>query len=81
MAQDAAYQSQQEIADLQAQVAAMQAQQVQAAVPPAPPPVAAPPMGGGSDMMSQLQQLGEMKQAGLLSDEEFQAAKARLLAG
>ena len=31
------------------------------------------------DLMAQLTKLGEMKQAGLLSDEEFAAAKARLL--
>jgi hypothetical protein len=31
--------------------------------------------------MSQLQQLAGMKQAGLLTEEEFQSAKARLLAG
>jgi hypothetical protein len=29
--------------------------------------------------MAQLAKLGEMKQAGLLSDEEFAAAKAKLL--
>jgi hypothetical protein len=30
-------------------------------------------------MMAQLQQLGQMKEAGLLTDEEFTRAKARLL--
>jgi hypothetical protein len=30
-------------------------------------------------MMSQLQQLADMKGAGLLSEEEFQAAKQKLL--
>ena len=30
-------------------------------------------------MISQLKQLGELKTAGLLSDEEFTAAKAKLL--
>jgi predicted lysophospholipase L1 biosynthesis ABC-type transport system permease subunit len=80
MAQDAAVQSQQEIADLQAQMAAMQAQQVQAAAP-MPQYAPAPAAAGGSDMMGQLQQLAQMKQNGLLSEEEFQAAKARLLGG
>ena len=79
MAQQAAFQSQQDIADLQAQVSSLQSQQVQNAATMAPPPAA--PASGGSDVMSQLQQLGQMKQAGLLSDEEFQAAKARLLGG
>jgi hypothetical protein len=79
MAQQAAFQSQQDIADLQAQVSSLQSQQVQNT--PMMAPSAAAPAAGGSDVMSQLQQLAQMKQAGLLSDEEFQAAKARLLAG
>ncbi|MDB4623309.1 SHOCT domain-containing protein [bacterium] len=33
----------------------------------------------GSDLASQLQKLAEMKAQGLLSDEEFSAAKAKLL--
>jgi hypothetical protein len=78
MEQQAANQSQQDIADLQAQMTAMQAQQAAAAMPQAAP---APAAAGGSDVMSQLQQLAQMKQNGLLSEEEFQAAKARLLGG
>ena len=31
--------------------------------------------------MTQLTQLGQMKEAGLLTDEEFVAAKAKLLGG
>jgi hypothetical protein len=31
-------------------------------------------------MMAQLQQLAKLKESGILSDEEFQAAKAKLLA-
>lgn len=34
---------------------------------------------GGDDFMARLTKLGEMKQAGLLSDEEFAIAKAKLL--
>jgi len=79
MAQQAALQSQQELADLEAQVSALQSQQVQQAAMMAPP--AAAPAGGGTDVMNQLQQLAQMKQAGLLTDEEFQIAKTRLLAG
>ncbi len=73
-AQQAAFDSQEQIAQMQQQMDAMQAQQVQAAAP-APAPAA-----GGSDMMAQLQQLSQMKESGLLSDEEFNAAKAKLLA-
>jgi hypothetical protein len=38
-----------------------------------------PPSTAGGDMMAQLAKLGEMRQAGLLTDEEFTAAKAKLL--
>lgn len=68
-------------AEQQAQVQ-QQAEQLaaqQAAAPPAPAPAPAAPAAGG-DLMAQLQQLGDMKNAGLLSDEEFAAAKAKLLA-
>ena len=70
-AQQAAFEAQADVAEMQAQMNAMQAQQAAA-------PAAAPP---GNDMMSQLQQLGDMKANGLLTDDEFAAAKARLLAG
>ena len=53
-------------------VAAAQ-QQAQAAPPPA-----APAAGAGIDM-EQLKQLGELHAAGVLNDEEFAAAKAKLL--
>ena len=44
------------------------------------PPAAAPaPAGGGSDLMAQLNQLGALHAQGILSDEEFAAAKAKLL--
>lgn len=66
-----------QVAELQQQVASLQAQQVQDAVP-AP---ATPAPAGGSDLMSQLTQLAQMKDAGILSEAEFEAAKAKLLAG
>jgi hypothetical protein len=50
------------------------AQQQQAAAPPAP--AAAAPAGID---MEQLKQLGELHAAGVLNDEEFAAAKAKLL--
>ncbi len=37
--------------------------------------------GAGTDMIAQLKKLGELHQAGILSNEEFAAAKAKLLAG
>jgi hypothetical protein len=68
----------QELAQLEAQNAAMQQQlAAQQAPPPAAAPVAAP---AGIDM-AQLKQLGELHTAGVLSDEEFAAAKAKVLAG
>ena len=47
-----------------------------------PPPQAAPepPASGGADMLEQLQKLGELKAAGVLTEEEFAAQKARILA-
>jgi Short C-terminal domain len=60
----------QRIADLEQQQAApAQAQQ--------PPPAAAPAQG--PSMLDQLNQLNELHQQGALSDEEFTAAKAKLL--
>lgn len=44
---------------------------------PAPPP----PAPGTNDMLDQLQKLGELKAAGVLTDAEFQAQKAKVLAG
>ena len=79
-AQQAAFDSQQQIAEMQAQMAAMQAQQAAAPPPPpAPAPVAAAP-AAGPDLMSELSKLADLKAAGILTDEEFAAAKAKLLA-
>ena len=74
-AQDAANQPQYEEAP-QPQVVYVQAPA------PAPAPVAAPApaASAGTDMMSQLTQLSQLHNAGVLSDEEFTAAKAKLLA-
>ena len=38
-------------------------------------------LGETGAMIAQLQQLGQLREAGLLSEEEFSAAKAKLLAG
>lgn len=61
--------------EAQQQLAQMQAQQAAAAAAPAPAPAA--PQG---DLMAELQKLADMKAAGILTDEEFAAAKAKLLA-
>ena len=74
--QTAATQAQTDLEQMKAQLAAMQAQQLQAdqaqAIAAAAPPAQ-------SDLITQLQQLTQLKQAGALSEDEFQAAKAKLL--
>jgi hypothetical protein len=48
-----------------------------AAAPVAPAPVAAP--APQVDLMDQLQKLGDLKAQGILTDQEFEAQKAKLL--
>jgi hypothetical protein len=67
-------------------VAASQAAQARAAAPPpAPAPSvaevpAAPAAGGLTDeVIDQLKKLGELRDAGILTDDEFQAKKTQLL--
>lgn len=67
-------------ADERADAEAYRAQQAQAAAYAPPPPQAAPTSGGDTDMIARLKQLGDLYSAGVLSDEEFAAAKAKLLA-
>ncbi len=57
------------------------AQQEEAQQAPAPPVAAAPaPQAGGEQsMIDQLKQLGELKEQGILTEEEFAAQKAKLL--
>ena len=50
---------------------------VQAAPPPAP---AEEPEASTDDLIEQLKKLGELKEAGVLDEAEFQTAKAKLLA-
>ena len=45
----------------------------------APPPQQAPPPDAGPSMADQLQQIATLHQQGVLSDDEFAAAKAKLL--
>ncbi|MGZ4625033.1 MAG: SHOCT domain-containing protein [Kineosporiaceae bacterium] len=62
-----------------------QYEQQQAAAPPpepqyAPPPEPAEPQGADmSDKLAQLKQLGELKEAGVLTEDEFQDQKAKIL--
>jgi len=67
--QQAAYDSQAQISDLQAQINGMQANQS-----------SSPGGANASDVMAQLQQLSTMQAAGLLTPEQFEAAKNKLLA-
>ena len=52
--------------------------QEQAYSEPPPPPAAAP---AGPDRMQQLKDLGDLKAQGVLTDAEFEAEKAKILAG
>ena len=49
----------------------------QYAEPAAPPP--APASSGTDDMIGQLRQLAELRDSGILTDEEFATQKARIL--
>lgn len=66
---EAALQSQAELAAMRQQMAAQPA-------PVAAPAPAAPP---ADDLLGQLERLASLKTAGVLTDEEFLAAKAKLL--
>ena len=77
-AADAQAHSQQQ-ATIQQQAASEQAAQAAAAAPSPPPPAPAP-AASGDDLVASLERLGALHTQGLLTDEEFAAAKARLLA-
>jgi len=57
------------------------AAQAQAAPAPQAAAPALAPAAGEDDVVSQLTQLASMKATGVLSDAEFEAAKAKVLAG
>lgn len=73
-AQEEYEQQQYEAAQQQAQVEATVRDATAPATPPAPPTAPA-----GDDLIAKLQQLAALQQAGVLSAEEFAAAKQRLL--
>ncbi|MET0811492.1 MAG: SHOCT domain-containing protein [Microbacterium sp.] len=66
--------------EAQQQQEAMNAAAQQAVAQQAAAPAPAAPAGGGSDLMAQLSQLAALHSQGILSDEEFAAGKAKLLA-
>lgn len=68
------YQAAQQQAQIDAAARAAVAEQNAAA------PAAAAPGTGGTDIVAELQKLAALKDAGVLSDAEFDAAKAKLLA-
>jgi hypothetical protein len=70
-------------AEQDAQVAAQRQAAYAAATAPAPPPPASEsvpvPPAGGDDLVARIKELGELKEQGLLTEEEFAAQKAKLL--
>ena len=58
---------------------AMAGQQAEAAPAPPPPPAPEAAPAADVDITGELTKLAEMKNSGLLTDEEFAAAKAKLL--
>jgi hypothetical protein len=75
-----AAQDQQQYEHEQYQQQQYQQQQQQYQQPPPPPP-AAPAAAPADDMIEQLQKLGQLRDSGVLTDAEFEAQKAKLLAG
>jgi hypothetical protein len=57
-----------------------EAQQATAYAPAQAAAPAAPPAAAQSDMVSELKELSQLHNAGVLSDSEFEAAKQKLLA-
>jgi hypothetical protein len=64
-------------AEEDARTAALRHQAYQAQVGAVAPP--AQPAAGGDDVISQLRALAELKRDGILTDEEFEGQKARIL--
>ena len=56
-----------------------QQQQAQQYAPPPPAPAPAAVDDGGDDLIAQLEKLGDLRDKGILTDEEFAAQKAKLL--
>ena len=80
MGKKGAQASQQE-ADQNAQIADLQAQQQAQQAPPPAPVAAVPAAAGGASIADQLTQLKGLMDAGVLSPDEFEAAKQKALQG
>lgn len=52
-----------------------------AAAPAAPPAAPAPPAPSTANVLDHLTQLGQLRDAGVLTDAEFETQKQRILAG
>ena len=70
-------------ADRDAQIAAQQnaAYQQQVAYQPPPPPAPAQESAGGADVVGQLKALAELRDQGILTEQEFAAQKSKILGG
>ena len=68
-------------AQIVAQQDAAYQQQVAAQAPVPPQPVAAPAPAPATDVVAQLQGLAELKDRGILTEEEFAAQKSKILGG
>jgi hypothetical protein len=70
-------------ADRDAQIAAQQnaayQQQVAYQAPPPPAPAPAQESAGGADVVSQLKALAELRDQGILTEQEFAAQKTKIL--
>ena len=65
-------------ADQDARISDLEQQQAAQQPPQPPPPQQAPPPAASSPMIDQLNQLAALHQQGVLTDDEFAAAKAKL---
>ena len=80
-AQNAAQDEQYAMAQQQAAIDASVAQQLAAQQAYAPPPAPAAPASPAADPIEQLKELAALKDAGVLTQAEFDAQKARVLNG
>ncbi len=60
------------------QIAQLQQEQAAQTAPP-PPPAPAAPAATDADPMAKLNQLAQLRRQGMLTDEEFTAAKAKII--
>ncbi|MGH3480613.1 MAG: SHOCT domain-containing protein, partial [Nocardioidaceae bacterium] len=66
-------------ADRDAQIVAERQAAYQQQAPPPQYAEAPPPQSGGGDVVQQLKDLAELKNQGVLTEEEFAAQKAKIL--